>query len=135
MSHWHRSPRSISVGTMLLRAKLRFILDDGLPAQLLSCLPASAHTLRSLGLAQRPSREDLVALCHQNHEMLVTADPAYACLLILEGTRSELEWAAEYCQSRARAAWNPNHKERSEYWIRLRAQVADALAKAGTSSQ
>ena len=45
------------------------------------------------------------------------------------GTKSELEWAAEYCRTRARAAWNPEHKERSEYWIKLKAQVADALAK------
>jgi hypothetical protein len=82
MSHWHRSPSSISVATMLRRAKLRFILDDGLAAQLLSCLPRGAHTLRSLGFAQHPSREDVVALCHQNHGILVTADPAYAPLLI-----------------------------------------------------
>ncbi len=54
---------------------------------------------------------------------------------LLEGKKSELEWAAEYCQTRARAAWDPNHKERSEYWIRLEARVADALAKAATSSE
>jgi len=54
---------------------------------------------------------------------------------ILEGTKSELEWAAEYCRRRARAAWNPNHKERSEYWIRLKAQVADAPTKAATPSE
>lgn len=54
---------------------------------------------------------------------------------ILEGIRSELEWAAEYCRRRARAAWNPSHKERSEYWIQLKAQVADALAKAAPSSK
>jgi len=51
---------------------------------------------------------------------------------VLEGTKSELEWAAEYCRRRARAAWNPKHKERSEYW---KARVADALAKAATSSE
>jgi hypothetical protein len=67
---------------MLRRAKLRFILDDGLPAQLLSCLPEGAHTLRSLGFAQRPSREDLVALCRQKHGILVTADAACTSLLI-----------------------------------------------------
>jgi hypothetical protein len=54
---------------------------------------------------------------------------------ILEGTKSELEWAAEYCRRRARAAWNPEHKERAEYWIKLKAQVADALAKGTTSSE
>ena len=53
---------------------------------------------------------------------------------ILEGTKSELEWAAEYCRKRARASWNPEHKERSEYWIKLKGQVADALAKGASSS-
>ena len=68
---------------MLRRSKLRFILDDGLPAQLLPCLPEEGtQTLRSLVFAQRPSREDLVALCQKKHGMLVTADPAYVSLLI-----------------------------------------------------
>lgn len=88
MSHWHRAARSISVGTMLRRAKLRFILDDGLPVQL-PCLPEGAHTLRSLGFAQRPSREDLVALCQKKHGMLVTADPEIAQLL---GLDSKAPW-------------------------------------------
>jgi len=52
----------------------------------------------------------------------------------LEGSRSELEWAAKHCQSRARAEWNPNQKERSEYWIRLKAQVADARVFTSASS-
>jgi hypothetical protein len=88
MSHWHRAPRSISVGTMIRRAKLRFILDDGLPAQLLPCLPEGAHTLRFLGFPQRPSREDLVALCQKKHGMLVTADPAFVSLLIQDSKSS-----------------------------------------------
>jgi hypothetical protein len=54
---------------------------------------------------------------------------------IQEGKKSELQWAAEYCRRRARAAWNPNHKERSEYWLRLKAQVADGLLKATVPSQ
>jgi len=54
---------------------------------------------------------------------------------ILDGAKSELEWAAEYCRLRARTAWNPRHKERSEYWIRLKSQIADRLAKAATSSE
>jgi len=54
---------------------------------------------------------------------------------ILEGTKSELQWAAEYCRIRARAAWNPRNKERSQYWIQLKAQVADALLKATASSK
>jgi hypothetical protein len=49
---------------------------------------------------------------------------------IQERNKSELQWASEYCSRRARAAWNPNNKERSEYWLRLKAQVADALLKA-----
>ena len=43
--------------------------------------------------------------------------------------KSELEWAAEYCRKQARAAWNPKRQDRSEYWIRLKARVADALLK------
>jgi hypothetical protein len=44
--------------------------------------------------------------------------------------KSELEWAAEYCRRRARAAWNSRRQDRSEQWIRLKAPVADALLKA-----
>src|SRR4029078_11228302 len=46
------------------------------------------------------------------------------------GKKSELQWAAEYCRRRARAAWSRSRKERSEYWLLFKARVADALLKA-----
>jgi len=73
--------------------------------------------------------------CKNTQQVRKARELARVEAAILEGAESELEWAAEYCQRRARAAWNPSHKERSEYWIRLKAQVADALAKAATSSE
>jgi hypothetical protein len=74
-------------------------------------------------------------VCKNTQQVRKARELARVEAAILEGTKSELEWAAEYCQRRARAEWNPNLKERSEYWIRLKAQVADAIAKAATSSE
>ena len=54
---------------------------------------------------------------------------------ILEGTKAELQWAKKYCRTRARIAWDPDHKKSSEYWIQLKTRVEDALAKAWESSQ
>src|SRR5215831_14111124 len=47
--------------------------------------------------------------------------------------KAELQWADEYCRKRARASWDPKRRDRSEYWIRLRARVANALLKASGS--
>src|SRR5579864_7637561 len=47
--------------------------------------------------------------------------------------KSELQCADEYCRNRAWASWNPKRQDRSGYWIRLRARVADALRKASRS--
>lgn len=74
-------------------------------------------------------------VCANTQQVRKARELARVEAAILDGTKSELEWAAEYCQKRARGAWDPNRKERSEYWIRLKAQVADALAKAMTSSE
>ena len=74
-------------------------------------------------------------VCKNTQEVRKARELARVEAAICEGTKSELQWAAEYCRTRARASWNPNHKERAEYWIRLRAQVEDALAKAATSSE
>lgn len=71
--------------------------------------------------------------CKNTQQVRQAKELARVEAAILEGSRSELEWAAKYCQIRAKAAWNPRHKERSEYWIRLKAQVGDALAKAAAS--
>lgn len=72
--------------------------------------------------------------CKNTQRVRKSKELARAEAAILEGTKSELQWAKEYCRSRARIAWNPDHKERSEYWLRLKAQVEDALAKAWESS-
>ena len=74
-------------------------------------------------------------VCKNTQQVRKARELARVEAAILEGTKSELEWAAEYCRRRARAAWNPEHKERSEYWIKLKAQVADALANGATSSE
>ena len=74
-------------------------------------------------------------VCKNTQQVRKARELARVEAAILEGTKSELEWAAEYCRRRARAAWNPEHKERSEYWIKLKAQVAGALAKGATSSE
>ena len=71
-------------------------------------------------------------VCKNTQQVRKARELARVEAAIFEGGKSELEWAAKYCQRRARAAWNPSHKERSEYWIRLKAQVADVLAKATT---
>ena len=74
-------------------------------------------------------------VCKNTQEVRKAKELARVEAAILEGTRLELEWAAEYCRRRARAVWNPEHKQRSEYWIKLKVQVADALAKTWTSSE
>jgi len=74
-------------------------------------------------------------VCKNTQQVRKAKELARVEAAILEGTKSELEWAIEYCRRRARAAWNPKHKERSEYWIRLKVQVADALAKATATSE
>src|SRR5437773_8458359 len=56
MSHRHRSPRSISVGTMVRPAKLRFILDEWLTCAIVVVLPrryadASFFRIRSPPIA------------------------------------------------------------------------------------
>jgi hypothetical protein len=73
-------------------------------------------------------------VCKNTQQVRKARELARVEAAILDGAKAELEWAAEYCQRRARAAWNPKHKERSEYWLRLKAQVADALARAMTRS-
>jgi hypothetical protein len=74
-------------------------------------------------------------VCKNTQQVRKAKELARVEVAILEGKTSELEWAIEYCRRRARAAWNPNDKERSEYWVRLKAQVADALAKATAASE
>ena len=52
MSHWHRSPRAISVKALLIR-RLRFIFDHGLPVELATCLPQGASQFTPQGLLNR----------------------------------------------------------------------------------
>ena len=72
-------------------------------------------------------------MCRNTQQVRKARELARVESAIFEGTKSELEWALEYCKGRARGAWNPKHKERSEYWIRLKAQVQDALSKVQSS--
>jgi hypothetical protein len=69
-------------------------------------------------------------VCRNTQEVREAKELARVEAALCEGTKSELQWAAEYCQKRARASWNPSRKERSEHWIRLKAQIEDALAQA-----
>jgi predicted nuclease of predicted toxin-antitoxin system len=84
MIHWHRSPRAISVKTLLIRSKLRFIFDHGLPAELAACLPEGAYAVHPTGVAQQASREEFAELCQRKHGILVTADSEYASLLSVD---------------------------------------------------
>jgi predicted nuclease of predicted toxin-antitoxin system len=84
MSHWNRSPRAISVKALLIRSKLRFIFDHGLPVELATCLPEGAYAVHPTGLAQQASREEVAELCQRKHGILVTANSEYASLLSLD---------------------------------------------------
>jgi len=53
MSHWHRLTRAMSVKTLLIRSKLRFIFDHGLPVELATCLPQGASQFTPQGLLNR----------------------------------------------------------------------------------
>jgi hypothetical protein len=74
-------------------------------------------------------------VCKNTQQVRKARELARVEAAIFEGTKSELQWALEYCRRRARAAWNPNHKERSEYWIRLKEQILNALAKVESPSE
>jgi hypothetical protein len=72
-------------------------------------------------------------ICKGTREVRAANDLARVEAAIQQKVKSELKWADEYCRMRARASWNPKRQERSEYWVRLRARVADALLKAPRS--
>src|ERR1700738_1754659 len=72
-------------------------------------------------------------VCKNTQQVHKAKELARVEAAILEGAKSELQWAKEYCRTRARIAWSPDHKERAEYWLRLKAQVEDAVAKAASS--
>lgn len=84
MSHWHRLPRASSVKALLLRSKLRFILDRGFSVKLAAYFPEGTHSPYSLGLAQQPSSQEVLKLCQEKHGILVTANAEYASLLSLD---------------------------------------------------
>ena|SRR6266849_2091366 len=74
-------------------------------------------------------------VCKNTHAVRERKELARVEAAIQERNKSELQWAAEYCRTRARAAWSPNRKDRSEYWLGLKARAAEALRKATLSSQ
>jgi hypothetical protein len=72
-----------SVKTLLLRSKLRFIVDHDFAVDLALYLPAGTFSPYSLGFDRRPSRQEVARLCQQKHGILATADSAYVPLLSL----------------------------------------------------
>jgi len=45
------------------------------------------------------------------------------------GKKSELSGQPNIAAAVRGLPWSPNRKERSEYWLRLKARVADALSR------
>jgi hypothetical protein len=53
---------------------------------------------------------------------------------IEQRNESELRWAAEYYRISARSVCSAPRKERSAYWLRIKARVAGAFLKLTSSS-
>ena len=87
MSHWHRTPRAISVRSLVQRCAKCILLDRSVefPVGNLKALSKDIQTIYAMDPTDKLSRAQIVRLCQEMHGLLLTTDIGALSELITEG--------------------------------------------------
>ena len=87
MSHWHRTPRAISVRSLVQRCAKCILLDRSVEVSVgnLKALSKDIQTIYAMDPAEKLSCAQIVRLCQEMHGLLLTADIGALPALTTEG--------------------------------------------------
>jgi hypothetical protein len=93
MSHWHRSPKTVSVRHLIQRSAKCVLIDRTVetPASMVRVLSTNILSVREMDPAERLSFADIVRLCQEMHAVLITSNSEVLSALIAE---SKAPWGA-----------------------------------------
>lgn len=93
MSHWHRTPRVVSVRSLVQRCAKCILLDRSVEFSVvdLKVLSKDIQTIYAMDPKEKLSRAQIIRLCQEMRALLLTADNEVIPILIAE---SGTPWSA-----------------------------------------